>query len=83
MLNKLFDNNLSTEGYKIIVDEIIGPYMRTFNNGNCPLFQDNAPSHCNDTIYQALRNNNVNWVSYRLILNKLLNEKKLILLINS
>ena len=58
---KLFDNNLSTEGYKIIVDEIIGPYMRTFNDGNCRLFQDNAPSHCNDTIYQALRNNNVNW----------------------
>jgi hypothetical protein len=40
--------------------------MRTFNDGNCRLFQDNAPSHCNDTIYQALRNNNVNWVSFRI-----------------
>jgi len=40
--------------------------MRTFNDGNCRLFQDNAPSHCNDTIYQALRNNNVNWASVRI-----------------
>jgi hypothetical protein len=62
---KLFDNNLSSEGYKIIIDEYLGPFMNNFNQGNCRLLQDNAPSHVTDLIYNTLHENNIRWVSLK------------------
>lgn len=58
---QLFDNNLSSEGYKIIIDQYLGPFMATFNGGNCRVLQDNAPTHCTDLIYEALNDNNSDW----------------------
>ena len=51
---KLFINNLCRISYRVIVDEILGPYMRVFNEGNCRLLQDNAPTDVTDLIHDAL-----------------------------
>ena len=42
---KTFLNNLSTDGYRQILNENHGQFMRNFNNGNYYLIQDNAPTH--------------------------------------
>ena len=52
-------NNLSSDGYRQIVNENLGPFMRNFNNGNCYLIQDNAPTHrVNETFFL----NQIRWV---------------------
>ncbi len=58
----LFDNNLTSHGYEIIIDEHLGPFMRNFNGGNGRILQDNAPTHVTDTIFEALIRNNIRWV---------------------
>ncbi len=59
---KLFDNNLSSEGYKVVIDMHLAPFMHAFNQGNCRFLQDNAPTHVTDLIYESLRENNIRWV---------------------
>ena len=61
----MFDNNLTSEGYKIIIDHHLAPYMANFNGGRCRLLQDNAPTHVTDLIFESLSQNNINWVRYR------------------
>ncbi len=62
MILKLFDNNLTSEGYKVIIDRHLAPFMANFNRGHCRLLQDNAPTHVTDLIYESLRENGINWV---------------------
>ena len=58
-----FDNNLTSNGYEIIVNENLGPFMRNFNEGNCRLFQDNSPTHVTRNVYRALHQNAIRWVN--------------------
>jgi hypothetical protein len=53
---------LSSEGYKVIIDRHLGPFMNDFLHGDCRLLQDNAPTHVTDLIYDSLRANNIRWV---------------------
>jgi len=48
---------LTSEGYRVIVDQHLAPFMANFNGGNCRLLQDNAPTHVTDLIYEALNEN--------------------------
>ena len=51
-------NNLSSDGYRQIVNESIGPFKRNFNNGDCHLIQDNAPTH---RVNESFRLNEIQW----------------------
>ena len=53
---------MSSEGYKEIVEQHLAPYMANFHEGRCRLLQDNAPTHVTDLTYEALHENNINWV---------------------
>ncbi len=53
---------MTSEGYRVIVDQHLAPFMANFNGGNCRLLQDNAPTHVTDLIYEALNENRINWV---------------------
>ena len=58
---KLFKNNLNSEGYRVIIDQYLGPFMRNFNGGNCRLLADNAPTHVCDLCFDGLTENNIPW----------------------
>jgi hypothetical protein len=55
---------LTSEGYRVIIDQHLAPFMANFNGGDCRLLQDNAPTHVTDLTYEALYANRIHWVTF-------------------
>jgi hypothetical protein len=62
-LLKTFTKNLTKEGYEIIIDEHLAPFMSSYPYKPCYLIQDNDPKHGSELCANALAKNNIPWVN--------------------
>ncbi|CAF1131340.1 unnamed protein product, partial [Brachionus calyciflorus] len=56
----MFTNTLNQDGYRIIVNQYLSPFLRNYPGG-CRLIQDNAPPHTAQASVALLNQNNIRW----------------------
>lgn len=65
---KTFSNNLTKEGYEIIINEFLAPFIANYPLDGVKLIQDNDRKHTSGLCEAAIANNNIDWVKILVIL---------------
>ena len=64
---KTFTKNLTKEGYEVIINEHLGPFMISYPIKPCYLIQDNDPKNVSELCAVALAKNNIPWVNKEVV----------------
>ena len=64
LIYQLFKQNLTADGYKVIIKEFIAPYVR--QNEPITLLEDNSPTHSAAESRRCMRDNMIRRVTFNI-----------------